>query len=210
MAVRRIKNHGKWVWQARVAYRGSARPPSGRHARRRATPRPSCAASSRRAWPRPTRRAPGRRRSASSSRPTSRTSRPAGGAPTACGRAHSTLQAITAAAARAARQGQSSRIGDADVFAFRNAPRPRGQDGHGEASPATRHAARARQAEHRSTGTSARSAPRSRRRAPSTDSRRARSSRRTRPASAGSGRRRSCSCSSRCRRRSGRSPSSPR
>jgi hypothetical protein len=22
MAIRKIKNHGKWVWQARVAYRG--------------------------------------------------------------------------------------------------------------------------------------------------------------------------------------------
>ena len=25
MAIRRIKNHGKWVWQARVAYRGLRR-----------------------------------------------------------------------------------------------------------------------------------------------------------------------------------------
>jgi hypothetical protein len=25
MAVRRIKNHGKWVWQARVAFRGRRR-----------------------------------------------------------------------------------------------------------------------------------------------------------------------------------------
>lgn len=25
MAVRRIRNHGKWVWQARVAYRGLRR-----------------------------------------------------------------------------------------------------------------------------------------------------------------------------------------
>jgi hypothetical protein len=25
MAIRKIKNHGKWVWQARVAYRGLRR-----------------------------------------------------------------------------------------------------------------------------------------------------------------------------------------
>ena len=25
MAVRRIKNHGKWVWQARASYRGRRR-----------------------------------------------------------------------------------------------------------------------------------------------------------------------------------------
>ena len=39
MSVRRIKNHGKWIRQARVAFQGSGARPSGPREKRRARPR---------------------------------------------------------------------------------------------------------------------------------------------------------------------------